>query len=437
MATWKSGSGSHLALSRRSLLRGAGVAMTLPLLDAMTPAFARRTRAAEAQAVPRRMVAIQTNMGILPENFFPAAVGKDYELTKYLEIVKDHRHDMTIFSGVSHPDVDGAHEAEKSFLSATPHPGGAAFKSTISLDQYAAERIGPVVRFPCLRLAVNAEATQGMSFTRSGVKIPPEKSPAAIYRQMFVQGKPEEIEARIEELRQGRSLLDVVGESAKRLEKKVGSVDRERLEQYYTAVRDLELKLQQAQEWERRPKPAAPGPEVKDNTEPRQLIDRIKLMLDVTRMGIEVDATRIVTLFINTFSIVPELPGVTQETHSLTHHGNRPEVLSQLATIESAQFRALNDFLSGLKSVREDDQSVLDRTMVLYGTPMGSANSHANTNLPMLLAGGGFKHAGHLAFDNKKNYPLPNLYLSMLQRMGIETDRFASSTGTMRGLELT
>ncbi len=433
--TWKTSSGSHRALSRRSLLRGAGVAMTLPLLDAMTPAFARRTRAAEDKAVPRRMVAIQTNMGILPENFFPAKEGKDYELTKYLEILKDHRRDMTVFTGVSHPDVDGAHEAERSFLSATPHPGGAAFKSTISLDQYALEHLGPVVRFPGLTLAVNAEATQGMSFTRSGAKIPPEKSPAAIYRQMFVQGKPEEIEARIEELRQGRSLLDVVGESAKRLEQKVGPADRERLEQYYAAVRDLELKLQQAQEWERRPKPAAPGTELKDNPEPRQLIDRIKLMLDVARMGIEVDATRVVTLFINTFSIVAELPGVTQETHQLTHHGNRPEALGQLTTIESAHFRVLNDFLAGLKTAKEDGQTVLDRTMVLYGTPMGSANSHANNNLPVLLAGGGFKHPGHLMFDIKKNYPLPNLYVSMLQRMGIETDRFASSTGTMRGLE--
>jgi hypothetical protein len=141
-----------------------------------------------------------------------------------------------------------------------------------------------------------------------------------------------------------------------------------------------------------------------------------------------------VTLFINTFSVVPEIPGVIAETHSLTHHGNRPEALDQLFKIESAQLKALNAFLAGLDRVKEGGDSLLDRTMVLYGTPMGSANSHANTNLPVLLAGGGFRHAGHLAFDAKKNYPLPNLYVSMLQRMGIEADRFASSTGTMCGL---
>ena len=120
----------------------------------------------------------------------------------------------------------------------------------------------------------------------------------------------------------------------------------------------------------------------------------------------------------------------------MTHHGNRPEALDQLFKIESAQLKALNAFLAGLDKVKEGGESLLDRTMVLYGTPMGSANSHANTNLPVLLAGGGFKHAGHLAFDTKKNYPLPNLYVSMLQRLGLEIDRFASSTGTMRGLEL-
>jgi len=162
-------------------------------------------------------------------------------------------------------------------------------------------------------------------------------------------------------------------------------------------------------------------------------------MLNVVRLGFETDSTRLVSLFINTFSIVPEIPGVSQETHSLTHHGNRPEALDQLFKIESAQFKALAEFLGGLRDSKEGADTLLDRTMVLYGAPMGSANSHANTNLPILLAGGGFKHGQHLAFDTAagKNYPLPNLYLSMLQRMGIEADRFASSTGTMRGLEMT
>jgi hypothetical protein len=158
-------------------------------------------------------------------------------------------------------------------------------------------------------------------------------------------------------------------------------------------------------------------------------------MFDVARLAFESDSTRVVSLFINTYSIVPDLPGVTSETHSITHHGGRQEALDQLFIIESEQIKALNGFLAGLNRIREGGEALLDRTMVLYGTPMGNANSHANTNLPVLIAGGGFRHAGHLAFDRQRNYPLPNLYVSMLQRMGIEADRFATSTGTMRGLE--
>jgi hypothetical protein len=420
------------SFDRRSFLRGAGVALSLPLLEAMTPAFAR---AAGSERVPRRMLAIQTNMGLLPQHFFPTTAGRDYQRTPYLELLKAFQARMTVFSGVSHPDVDGAHEAERTFLSATPHPGSAGFKSTISLDQFAAEQLGPITRFPTFTLDVNAEGAQGMSYTRSGVRVPGQKSPAALYRQMFVQGKPAEVDARIEDLRQGRSTLDFVSDSAKRLQRKVGPADRARLDQYFTAVRDLERQLELGQEWERKPKPKASAPEPADVPENRRLVDKISRLLEVTRLAFESDSTRVVTLFINTFSIVADIPGVKDETHSITHHGGRPEALDQLFKIESAQLTALNTFLMSLDAVKEQGESLFERTMVLYGAPMGSANSHANTNLPILLAGGGFKHAGHLMFDTKKNYPLPNLFVSMLQRLGLPVDKFASSTGTQSGLE--
>ncbi|MGL6096936.1 MAG: DUF1552 domain-containing protein, partial [Fimbriiglobus sp.] len=383
---------------------------------------------------PRRMIAVQTNMGILPQHFFPATPGPDYKPTAYLEILKEFQPRMTVLSGVSHPDVDGAHEAERTFLTAAPHPGGAGFKNTISLDQLAAERLGPVTRFASFTLDVNAEGTQGMAYSRSGVKVPGEKSPAALYRKMFLQGNPAAVAARIDDLRHGRSSLDFVSADAKRLGTKVGPADRDRLDQYYTAVRDLERQLELAQEWEKKPKPKPSAPTPTDVTENKQLIEKIRLMFDVARLGFESDSTRVVSLFVNTFSTVPDLPGVKDETHSITHHGGRKEALDQLFTIESAQFRLLAAFLAGLDAVKEGGESLLDRTMVLYGTPMGNAASHDNRNLPVLLAGGGFRHAGHLAFDPKKNYPLPNLYLSMLQQMGLGVDRFASSTGTMRGL---
>lgn len=425
-----------MSLSRRTFLRGAGIALSLPMLDAMVPAFRRQALAAEtSSSPPRRMIAIQTNMGILSQHFFPTTTGADFELTAYLDLLKDFKSRMTVLSGVSHPDVDGAHEAERTFLSAAPHPGGAGFKNSISLDQLAAEQLGPITRFPSLVLDVNAESTQGMAFSRSGVKVPAERSPAKLYAKMFLQGNPSEVESRIADLGRGRSSLDFVTDDAKRLSKRVGAADQSRLDQYFTAVRDLERQLELGQEWERKPKPTPTAPAPTDISENKKLIDKIRLMLDVARLGFESDSTRVVSLFINTFSVVPDLPGVKDETHSITHHGGRKEALDQLFIIESAQFKMLSEFLTGLHAIQEAGESLLDRTMVLYGAPMGNAASHDNKNLPVLLLGGGFQHAGHLAFDPQKNYPLPNLYLSMLQRMGLPIDKFASSTGTMRGLD--
>jgi hypothetical protein len=420
-------------LCRRSFLRGAGVAMSLPLLDAMVPAFARAKDLA-AVASPRRMVAIQTNLGILPQYFWPAGLGMDYKPSPYLDVLKDFKPNMTIFNGVSHPGVDGGHSAQKSFLTAAPHPASGAFRNSVSLDQIAAERIGALTRIPVLITRIGI-AVGTMSVTRAGVEIPPERSVSALYRRMFVQGSAKEVNARMNDLKKGRSVLDFVNDSAKRLQKDLGPKDRDRLDQYFSSVRDLEGQLHESAEWEKKPKPAVKVPEPKDPAV-NQLATASKLMYDLFRLALETDSTRLVTLFINTLGVHNDIPGVEHETHTLTHHGNRPETLAELQRIETAQFQALAGLLAGLRGINEGGETLLDRTMVLYGTCMGSANAHSNVNLPVLLAGGGFKHAGLLSFDTHKNYPLPNLYVSMLQRMGLEIDKFASSTGTMRGLEL-
>jgi len=418
-------------LTRRRFLRGAGVALSLPLLDAMVPAFART-----ASRAPRRMLAIQTNLGILPQFFWPEGTSLDYQPSPYLEILKDYRREMTVFRGVSHPGVDGGHLAERSFLTAAPHPGSGAFKNSVSLDQVAAERIGSLTRFPVLVARVGVQNCAGsLSYTRGGVEIPPERSVAALYRKMFVQGTAQEVGARLNDLQKGKSVLDFVNDSAKRLQKDLGPDDRARLDQYFTSVRELEAQLHESAEWEKKPKPVVKVPQPKD-AEVSQLAAGSKLMFDMIRLALETDSTRLVTLFISTLGLKTDIPGVEHETHTLTHHGNRPETLAELRRIEEAQFKALAGLLAGLNGAREGGETLLDRTMVLYGTCMGSANAHSNVNLPMLLAGGGFKHAGLLAFDTQKNYPLANLYVSMLQRLGIETDRFASGTGPMRGLEL-
>ena len=411
------------SISRRTFLRGAGVCLTLPLLDAMQPVFSAETA---APALPRRMVAIQTNQGILPQFFFPEKAGRDFELPPYLQILAKHREQITVFSGVSHPDVDGGHQAEKSFLTGAVHPGGPAFKNTVSIDQLAAEQLGTATRFPALTLAATGE-NPIVSVTRSGVAIPPERSPSKLYRQLFVNSGAKEIEQRVSDLRKGRSLLDFVGESARALQREVGPRDRERLEQYFGSVRDLEQRMVRVEDWEQRPKPTVTVPIPEDVNDGQRFVEKTRLMLDMVRLALETDSTRLVSFFLDATPI-----------HNLTHHGNRPEVIADLRKIEEQELNTFNGFLNALAGVQEEGGSLLDRTMVLYGTCMGSANSHTNHNLPVLLAGGGFKHGQHLAFDSTpgRNYPLANLYVSMLQRLGIETDKFASATGTMRGLEM-
>jgi hypothetical protein len=410
---------AHGPLSRRTFLRGAGVALALPLLDAMVP-----VRAAAAAAVPRRMIAIQTNMGILPQFFFPAKSGRDYEPTPYLKKLAANRNDVTVLSGVSHPGVDGAHAAEKCFLTGAPHPGAGGFRNWISIDQYAAEHIGNFTRYPSLVLA-NSNEGATLSYTRSGAPIPSEKSPKKLFQKLFVQGKPEEVAANVESLKQGRSLLDFVGDESRRLNRSLSKGDQQRMDQYFTAVRDLEQRLKSSESWEHKPKPVVKAQPPEDIDEAIKFVERSRLFFDVMKLALETDSTRLISLFIDTTVI-----------HNITHHGNRPEVLEDLRRHEEAQFDALGGFLRALTELKEEGRPLLDRTMVLYGTCMGSANSHSNVNLPVLLAGGGFKHGSHLAFDQNNNYPLTNLFVSMLQRLGIETNEFSTGKGTLRGLEM-
>ena len=410
------------ALSRRTFLKAAGATLALPWLEAMCPAFAK---AEAAKKIPRRMVAIETNMGIMPQFFFPEKAGRDYALTPYLEKLAAHRQQMTIFSGTSHPGVTGAHAAERCFLTATPHPERGGFRNGVSLDQIAAEQLGNETRFPSLTLAMSNEGGPTLSYTRSGAPIPPDKSPRKLFEKLFVQGKPAEVAANVEGLRQGRSLLDFVGGQTKRLNRLLSKADQQRMDHYYTSVRELEQRLHSSEAWEYKPKAVVQGQPPTDIEDAREFVRRTQITLDVVNLALETDSTRFVTLFIDTTVI-----------HNMTHHGNRAETIQELRNHEEAQFGALNHFLTSLANAKEDGETLLDRTMVLYGTPMGSANSHSNVNLPVLLAGGGFKHGQHLAFDTKNNYPLPRLFISMLQRLGIDTDEFSTGKGTMNGLEL-
>ncbi|MBC7367230.1 MAG: DUF1552 domain-containing protein [Undibacterium sp.] len=431
------------ALSRRQFLRGAGIVLSLPLLDSMLPPFARAATAAAARAEaakPRRVFAICNNLGLVPDQFFPTATGRGYALSPYLEMMRDHREDFTVFSGVSHPDVDGGHPADICFLTAAPHPGSGGFRNTISLDQYIAERIGHETRFPSLTLGVNvAQGARSLSWTGSGVLIPCEEKASDVFKRLFIQGTPAEVNAQMRKLDLGQSILDAVAGQAKDLQRGVTARDRDRLDQYFTSVRDLEQRMQMSKEWERKPKPQIDAPVPLDPASPREYMDKVKLMYDMARLAFETDSTRSISLMLDSVNSPAIEFGdhkTTDGYHNLSHHGKSTEKLAQLKSIDEWHMKLLNNLFTDLKAVKEDGETLLDRTMVLYGSNLGNANTHVTTNLPTLFAGGGFRHGQHLAFDKDRNYPLPNLFVSMLQRMGIESDKFASATGTMRGLEL-
>ncbi len=429
-------------ISRRRFLQGTGIVMALPLLDSMLPSFARAATVSSPLAPgakPRRMFAVCNNLGLLARDFFPQGSGRDYVASPYLQPLQAHRNDFTVFSGVSHPSVDSGHPADVCFLTAAPHPGSGSFHNTISLDQHIAEHIGTLTRFPALTLSVNTRS-RSLSCTGTGVAIPPEDKAAEVFKQLFLQGTQAEVDAQVLKLDTGRSILDAVAQQAKNLQRNVGANDRDRLDQYFTSVRDLEHRLQASQGWETKPKPVVHVPVPVDPTSPAAYMAKVKLMYDLARLAFQTDSTRSISLMLDS-AATPAVEGITDVAitegyHNLSHHGKSPEKLAQLKALDLAHMKLLANLYADLKAVQEDGESLMDRTMVLYGSNLGDANAHVCTNMPVIFAGGGFRHGQHLGFDRERNYPLPNLFVSMLQRMGIEQDKFASSTGTMRGLEM-
>lgn len=416
-------------LGRRAFLRASGVTLALPWLDCLAP----RARGGEPAAPPRRFVGINAPLGFYTPNLFPEQAGRDYEATPYLQLLADYRDDFTLLSGVSHPEVDGGHYSEASFLTAAPHPKASTFKNTISLDQYIVEKTAPDTRFPFLALSTYKGS---LSWTAGGVSIPSENSPAKLFQKLFVDGSPDEADAQVQQLRVGRSVLDAVLGQANKMHRSLGSADREKLDQYLTAVRDVEGRLHDAEAWVRKAKPHVDVEPLTDIANEGDLMGRAKLMFDLIQLVFVTDSTRVVTLNLDAFApgVIP-VPGVSRGYHNLSHHGMEPDKIAELRLIDEAQLKVFGYLVNRLRSTPEQDGRLLDRTAVVFGSNLGNASAHDTKNMPMFIAGGGFKHGQHLAFDRANNYPLCNLYVSILQRMGIEADRFASSSGTLTGLE--
>lgn len=422
-------------LNRRHVLRGSGAALfSLPFLDAMTPSFGQ-AKAAE-QGSPKRFVAMCATLGFHTPFLNPARAGRDYELTPYLNVLKEHRNDFTVLSGLSHPEQQGnnGHASELTWLTAAKRPGLAGFRNTISLDQYIASQIGIQTRFPSLILSTSGRS---ISWTSSGVEIPGETMPSRLFKALFIDGSEQEVAQELRQLQRGRSILDTVLGEARKLERDLGSRDRQKLDEYLTSVRDLELRLQQSQGWAKRPKPKVDVDQPQDITNRLDAIARQRLMYDMIALALQTDSTRTVTFQLSGMNAVPVVDGVSSDWHNLSHHGKDPKKIDELKLIEEAEFAALSDFLTKLKSVKENGKSLLDHTAVMFGSNLGNASSHSSRDIPLILAGGGYRHGSHLAHDPKNNPPLSNLFVSLAQRMGVETDRFGSSTAAgINGLEM-
>ena len=413
-------------VNRRTFLRASGVAMGLPLLESMAPAL---TRAAAAS--PKRLVTICSTLGLFSSSWFPKTAGAGYEATEYLDLIDEHRSRYTLFSGLSHEEQSGRqpHNSEITWLTAARRPGLDGFRNTVSLDQATANQLGYVTRFPSVVLGTLS--SQSQSFTTSGAMVPAETSPAELFRKLFLQGTPEEVEREAQRLNDGGSILDRLKSQTTDLRGRVSAADTRKLDAYFDAVRAAEQELTVVQAWLDRPKPAVDAEPPTDIPNPADLIGRIRLMFRMIPLILETDSSRVVSLMIHDHGVVPQVQGVSGDQHSLSHHGQDDAKIAQLKKIETEVVSAFGDLLTDLGARGDASGSLLDETTVLFGSNLGNANAHTPVNLPILVAGGDFAHGKHVAHEGEHNAPLCNLFVTLLQAMGIGADSFGQSTGTL------
>ena len=407
-------------LDRRTFLKASGISLALPMLEAFGKV---------AETPPKRALFICNTLGFYPPAFYPKAPGPDYEPSYYLALLARNRNDFTVFSGLSHPDQGGEHACEMTWLTAARNPGRDGFENSISVDQFAAEKLGSVTRFPSLSLSSDGPMSQ--SYTGSGVMIPAMDRPSEVFAKLFLQGKADEVEREKRKLSDGRSILDSLGDQRNRLLKTSSPTDSNRLDAYFEAVRQAERDITEAEAWFDRPRPAVDAEAPRDIPDKADLVGRIELLFGLVPLAIQTDSTRVISIVIQNNHGVPLVNGVEAEHHNLSHHGRDPEKIDQLMKIERAILGCFADLLTRMKAQGEAGTSLLDQTMTLFGSNLGNAAAHDPRNNPILLAGGGLDHGSYRTYDTGDNTPLGNLYVRTLQEIGIETDSFATSSGVL------
>lgn len=417
-------------LPRRRFL-GHALAGTLALPALPSLVAGDRAAAATPRAPspgPRRFVAIGNLLGFQRSHLFPEKVGTDFELTDLLEPLADNRGRITLFRGLDH-GIKGGHFAVHTFLSGVLHheskyrPDG-----NVTVDQFIADAVGDQTRFASLTVGSEGGIHGGcqLSWTRSGVRVPPITCPSALFEKLFVGESPAARERYDAANRLQGSILDAMISDARTLARRINHEDRAKLDDYLTSVRDVEKRLQARIAWANRPKPTAPMKRPSD----RNTAQDLPLLYELIALALQTDSTRVATLEIGG-CFLPQDLGIDKSHHGLSHHGNDPEAVAQLITLEKYQLEHFSRFLTRLAGTTDGDSTLLDSTAVLFGSGMGDANSHKNDDLPIIMAGAGYGCGAFRRLDPQRNkVPLCNLFLDIVQRLGIEADSFGTSTGT-------
>jgi len=403
-------------LARRTFLRGSGVALALPMLEAMAPIG----RAAAKTKPVKRFVCLSNNYGVYQKAFFPTAAGTEYDMPETLMSLEKHRKDFTVFSNLDH-GFTGGHQGVPVFLSGVrPILAHNYEEGNISLDQKLAEFHGAATRFPSMTLGVRERNL--LSFTRTGVQVPTIDLRAA-YRAMFFEDSADQKATQAERYLRHTSILDVVKGQADSLNRQLGKRDQDKMAEYFDSVRTLERKIEQQEPWLARPKPKTDVPEPNPGN---GTADQLKATIEIIALALETDSTRAITC---TSGFANGDFGLNGGYHGFSHHGERPELTGALKKIEGYQVSMMAHLIDLLKAKEDpiNGGTLFDHTSILYGCGMATG-THSTRNLPLVLAGGSFKHGEHKMYPeaDAERIPAANLLLSILQQSGLEIERFGS-----------
>ena len=444
-------------LSRRTLLRGLGACIALPFLEAMAPR-ARAAAGLGAGGVPRRMVFIYLPNGMDMENWTPKAAGTAFELPSTLQALQAHRQSVSVLSGLAHvqarPLGDGAGDharANACFLTGA-HPrktAGSDIHVGVSADQIAAQQIGKATRIPSLELSCDASARQAgacdsgyacayqnnISWRNENTPMPPIANPRLVFERLFGTAEDPDLAAgkNLRESCRG-SILDLVRDDAKTLQRSLGATDRRKLDEYLTALRETEVGIEQHTKF----KASLPLPTMtKPEGIPGDFGDHVRLMYDLLALSLATDSTRIASYMVLREGSNRSYPwlGVNDGHHELSHHGGSPEKKAKIAKINQWHMEQFAGFLGKLKSMRESSGTVLDNSMIVLGSAIGDGDRHSHHDLPILLCGGGagaLKPGRHVQFA--KETPMTNLFLTMFDHMGVKADKLGDSTGKLENV---